>query len=187
MRSSLSPPTGFMSEEWNRFPVQGVGPIDGMHCEDEEERRILSHMAQQAQNYLLSFLWCTEIREAYFGGAYAGVVGVFFFRILPASPEIDEWLWVIVGDLPPAYLVIDVSRTPSQALESYILELWKWVHFAKRGHSPEEVVAVDLAPTWKNAEEVETKLKILREVIVPEFQASEAALAASPRLVVPIS
>lgn len=176
-----------MSEDWNRFPVQGVGPIDAIYCDDEEEIRLLQHMAQEAQDYLLGFTWCLEIREAYFGGAYGGVVSVFFFRITPASPEIDEWLWVVIGDLPPAYLVIDVSRTPSQALESYILEMWKWVHFAKRGHASEDVIEVDLPPNWKNAEELETKLRILRKVIVPEFQASEAALAASPRLVAPIS
>jgi hypothetical protein len=35
-----------------------------------------------------------------------GVVSTFLFRI-DAEPNIDEWLWVVVGDLPSCYLVTD--------------------------------------------------------------------------------
>lgn len=167
--------TGFGSAGKNEFPIHGVGPIDGIFCEDEEESQLLRNMAQEAQNYLQSFTWCKEILEAYFGGGYGGIVAVFLFRISPSSPEVDEWLWVVVGDLPPAYLVIDASKTPSQALKSYIREMSKWVEAAKRGSLSANVIPVNMPRTWENAEALEERLRILEKAIVPAFEANEVA------------
>ncbi|HXE04425.1 MAG TPA: hypothetical protein VN579_00455 [Bryobacteraceae bacterium] len=158
----------------NQFPVRGVGPIDGIFHDDEEELRLLHHMAQEAEKYLEEITRCKSVPEAYFGGGYGGVVAVFLFRVVPATPGADEWLWVIVGDLPPACLAIERITTPSEALEHYIWEMTRWVHFAKRGHLPENGIPINLEPTWKNAEELEDKLKILRKAVLPAFQANEA-------------
>jgi hypothetical protein len=115
------------------FPVRGVVPIDQMSGEDEEELRLLREMATEARDFLTSFKWCKAIREAYFGDGYGKIVAVFFFHIEPSRPEVDEWLWVVVGDLPSAHLVTDDCKTPSQALEGYIYEMSKWVELAKLG------------------------------------------------------
>ena len=158
----------------DRFPVHGVGPIDGMFHDDEEELRLLRHMAQEAEDYLQEITRCKSVPEAYFGGGYGGVIAVFLFRVIPSRPRSDEWLWVVVGDLPPACLAIERITSPSEALEHYIWEMTRWVHFAKRGGLPENGIPVNLEPTWKNAEELEDKLKILRKAVLPAFQASEA-------------
>lgn len=163
-----------MPEDRNQFPVRGVSPIDGIFHDDAEEFRLLRHMAREAENYLQGFSWCKSIREAYFGGGYGGIVAVFFFRIVPSKPRIGEWFWVIMGDLPPAWLSIDRSTSPSEALENYIWEMSRWVHFAKRGRAPEHGIPVNLPPNWKNAEELEDKLKVLLKAVVPAFQAREA-------------
>lgn len=163
-----------MPEDRNQFPVRGVGPIDGIFDENAEEFRLLRHMAQQAEDYLQGFNWCKSIREAYFGSGYGGIVAVFFFRIVPSKPQMDEWFWIIVGDLPPAWLPTDRGKTPSEALENYIWEMTRWVHFAKRGRIPDDGIPVNLPPNWKNAEALEDKLKVLRKAVVPAFQAREA-------------
>jgi hypothetical protein len=173
-RPDVSSRKGIVPEDRYRFHVRGVGPIDGIFDDDAEEFLLLRHMARQAEDYLQEFTWCKSIREGYFGGGYGGIVAVFFFRIVPGSPKVEEWLWVIVGDLPPAWLPVDNSKTPSEALENYLWEMTRWVHFAKRGLAPEDGFPVDLPPTWKNAEQLEDKLKILRKAIVPAFQAREA-------------
>jgi len=76
---------------------------------DDEDTRLLIEMAQQAKDYLSSFALCGSIREAYFGDGYGGIAAIFFFHIQPMRPEVDEWLWVVVGDLPPAYLVSNIG------------------------------------------------------------------------------
>ncbi len=117
------------------------------------------------------------MREAFFGDGCGGIVAVFLFHIEPSEEGIDEWLWVVVGDLPPAYLVIDVSKTPSQALESYIGEMSKWIKLAKQGRTSKKVIPVNAPATPEYAEALEGRLKFLREVMVPKFQSAEAERA----------
>jgi hypothetical protein len=121
------------------FPVRGVVRVDQMFAEDEEELRLLQRMAIAARDYLTSFKWCKSIREEYFGDGYGGIVAVFFFHIEPSQPDVDEWLWVVVGDLPSAFLVTDDCNTPSEALEGYIYEMSKWVKLAKLGRSSKKI------------------------------------------------
>jgi hypothetical protein len=164
------------SEDANQFPFRGVCPIDGMFDRDQEELGLLRLMVKDAEDYIQGFNWCKGIREAYFGGGYGGVLAVILFRIVPSRPEVDEWLWVVVGDLPPAYLVTDVSKSPSQALMSYVREMTKWIQLIKRGRRSDDVIEVNLAPTWENAAALEERLKIIRDAIVPALEEREAAL-----------
>jgi len=173
-KSGSRPRTEAAPQGKNQFPVHGVGPIDGIFHEDNEELKLLRQMAQEAEEYLQNFAWCKAIHEAYFGGGYGGIIAVFLFRIVPANARIGEWVWVVVGDVPPACMAIDRTTRPSEALENYIWELTRWVQFAKRGKTPEHGIPVNLDPTWKNAEELENKLKILLKAVLPAFQASEA-------------
>ena len=88
-----------------------------MKGDSDADTDLLNKMAEEAKVFIQAFDWCKGIKEAYFGCGIGSVVGVFFFSIVPASEEVDDCLWAIVGDLPPAYLVTDESRTPSEACE----------------------------------------------------------------------
>ena len=152
-------------------------PLDQMMGGDEEDTRLLKEMAFDAQPYLRSFAWCKSVLEACFGDGYGGVAAVFLFRIEPARTDVDEWLWVISCDVSPAYLVTDACKTPSQALEGYVEEVSKWVALAKEERSSKDVIPVYLSPTPENAASVESRLKVLQEVIVPSFREAETVRA----------
>src|SRR5208282_3766718 len=126
-----------MSQTSTELPVSGVIPIDQILGDDAEDIRLLQGMASKAQQYISNFAWCRSVREAYLGDGYGGIVAVFFFHIEPSRPEVDECLWVVVGDLPSAYLVTDNCKTPSQTLERYIDVMSEWVELAKEGRSSE--------------------------------------------------
>jgi hypothetical protein len=166
-----------VAEDQNAVPVKGVIPIHETFGEDEEDTRLLRAMASAASEYIQSFLWCRSIREGFFGDGCGGVVAVFLFHIEPSKKGVDEWLWVVVGDLPPAYLVVDVSKTPSQALENYIGEMSKWVKLAKQRRSSKKVIPVNTPATPEYAEALEGRLKFLCEVMVPRFQLAETQRA----------
>jgi len=140
---------------------------------DEEDIALLRVMASEAEKFLRSFSWCTGIRESYFGDGYGGIVTIFFFRIEPARAGVDEWIWVVYGDLPSAYLVTDGCKTPSQALEGYIEEMARWVDLAKRGRSSKEAIPVNLPATPENAANLEKRLHFLSELVVPSFREAE--------------
>lgn len=158
-------------------PVRCVIPLTQMVGGDEEDSRLLRIMADGAENYLRCFKWCTGIRETFFGDGYGGIVAVFLFRIERGSPDVDEWLWVIFGDVPPAYLVTDECKTPSEALTGYIGEMSKWVALAKEGRSSVDVIPVYVPPTPENADDLAKRLTLLREVVVPAFREAETMRA----------
>jgi hypothetical protein len=134
-------------------------------------------MAAGAEEYIRSFAWCKSVRDVYFGDGYGGVVAVFLFHIEPARADVDEWLWVISCDVSPAYLVTDSCKTPSQALESYIEEVSEWVLLAKQGRDSSDVIPVYMPPTPENAADVERRLKVLQEEILPSFRNAEVVRA----------
>jgi len=165
-----------MSSE-SDLPVRGVVPLDQMAGEGADELDFFRDAAAAAEKYLRSFPWCRDILETYFGDGVGGIVQVFFFRISPASPRVDAWLWVVVGDLPPAYFVIDQCRTPSETLEGYVQEMSKWVELAKVGRASSKVIPVDVAPTPENAKELEKRLQFLHDFVLPRFRDAETKRA----------
>jgi len=64
-------------------------------------------------------------------------------------------------------------QDPIQALEGYIDEVSKWMQLAKQGRSSKDVIPVYMPATPENASDIERRLKILREVIVPAFRGTE--------------
>jgi hypothetical protein len=157
----------------SKIPVRGVVPLARMGGGDDEDFKLLNVMASSAEKYIRSFPWCKSIREVYFGDGYGGVAAVFLFHIEPSRPDVDEWLWVISCDVSPAYLVTDSCKTPSQALEGYIEELSKWTQLARQGRSSKDVIPVYMPATPENAADVERRLRVLRETIVPAFREGE--------------
>ena len=158
-------------------PVKGVIPLERMIGGDDEDTRLLRVMAAGAEEYIRSFPWCKSIREVDFGDGYGGVVAVFLFHIEPTRADVDEWLWVISCDVSPAYLVTDSCKTPSQALESYIEGVFKWIQLAKQGLTSNDVIPVYMPATPENAADVERRLKVLQEAIIPAFREAEAVRA----------
>jgi hypothetical protein len=88
----------------------------------------VSALATRAREYLASFRWCGQVSGVYVGAAVPPMLGLFLVEIVPTSPDVDRWLWVVVGDLPPAYLVTDDAPDSAGALEAYDSEMSAWVH-----------------------------------------------------------
>jgi len=151
------------------IPVTGVVPLEQMAGDDEEDTALLREMAEGAENFLKSFSWCLAIRESFFGAGIGKVIAVFLFRIAPVRSDIDEWLWVVVGDLPPAYLVTDCCKTPSGAVEAYIGEMSKWVERARHGQASPDVIPVNVPPTPEWAEKLHNRLEILKTTTLPQI------------------
>lgn len=70
-------------------------PVDSI---TDKELRAL---ADEAHSFLTAFRWCRSVRESFLAFGVAGVIGVFLFRIEPATAGVDDTLWVVVGDVPP--------------------------------------------------------------------------------------
>jgi hypothetical protein len=146
--------------------LKKLTPSVAIEGEDATETKLLKEMLKEADGYLLGFAWCREISESYLGIGVGGVIAVFLFKIVSNADNVDEWLWVIVGDLPPAYLVVDCSPDAACALDNYIGEVQRWVDAVLAGKSVKDVIPVNAPPTVENARQLQTRLDFLKKNVL---------------------
>jgi hypothetical protein len=165
------PPSGNNSDA----PIAGVVPVELMTGEDEEDTAFLRGMSQDAEAYLRSFSWCKEVQGSFFGGGVSGIIAVFLFNIRPARPEVSSWIWIIVGDIPSAYLPLEDAPSPAEIFKTYLRGMSKWVELAREGRSgtaDDGVPPVNVPATPEWAERLEQRLHSLRLVAQPFFDDS---------------
>src|SRR5947208_545161 len=97
-------------------------------------------MAEEAEQFLAGQRWCKRITGRWLAWALVDKAAVFFFHLEPIRKEIDDQLWVIVGDVPPAYLVCDNAHTWQEALDAYATEMMEWVKAVREGRSVADVI-----------------------------------------------
>lgn len=133
---------------------------------DRIEDPRVAELARQAEQFLNGFRWCRRVLEADLAWAAAGVLGVFRMRIDPAREDIDAVVWVVTGDLPPAYLAYTPEDTWQDAIRGYVDEMHRWVEAAKAGRKVSDLIPVNVAPTPENAARLESRLVFLRTNIL---------------------
>ncbi|MEL6196007.1 MAG: hypothetical protein AAFQ77_03025 [Myxococcota bacterium] len=136
--------------------------------EDEEETEQLRRTLLEAKEYLISHQWCRHILGEYFGAGVGGVFGLFLFHLEPRGDE-DTWLWVIAGDLPSAYFVVDDSNSPREAMTTYDQLMRDWIGAIRDGRSLDECFPVDVSPDAQHAAMLETRLNFLRDRVLPQL------------------
>lgn len=147
--------------EWNSyFGRAGSKDVDAAE---------IAQLHSEARAFLEYFDWCAEVLEEYVGFVYPGIVAVFLFRILPAREGVDDWVWVIVGDLPSAYITCEESPNPATALDSYVGAMQEWVDAASRGAPTDNLIPVNVPATKDNAERLGSRLKFLDENILSGY------------------
>jgi hypothetical protein len=148
-----------------------VRPTAGMRGDSDQDTTLLRQMLKEAEAYLCSFDWCESIAESYFGLGIGGVVSVFLLRNIPKREGVDEWLWVVVGDLPPAYLITDGNPTPASALEAYVAEMSAWADAVENERSVDDLIPVNVPPTLENAQQLRKRLTFLNAKVIPLYPA----------------
>ncbi|ESY06713.1 hypothetical protein X753_14580 [Mesorhizobium sp. LNJC399B00] len=123
----------------------------------------------EARQYLEFYTWVLSIKGEYFGYGAKGIIYIFLFEIEP-RPDVNQWIWVIVGDVPPTYIPADDARTPFEALDGYIGALEDWVEGARQGKSVAKLIPVNVDANPANAEMLAGRLKFLDEKILPELK-----------------
>ena len=154
-------------------PVPDVVPAEQMRGDDEEDTTFLRQMLEQAKSYIQTFSWCDSIISSYFVGGIGKVFAIFLFKINSSHPDVDPWEWVFVGDIPPAYLPLEDAATKMAAFETYIEGMKRWAALARQGREPgleDCCPPVNAPPTPEPAEALDSRLRMLSEVIKPLFE-----------------
>jgi hypothetical protein len=153
--------------------VEKMKPVDSIDGEDAVDTKLLRGMAVEARDFICANEWCEHIDRQYLAYGVGGVVAVFLVQITPASEDVDACLWVVVGDLPPAYIVVEDNPTAADALDAYCSEMEAWVEAVQNGESVDELIPVNVPPTHEYAEQLSGRLAYLRSAILPLARAGE--------------
>lgn len=144
-----------------------------------KRRKELQELVEEAKRFLQSHAWCRTIKQGYVSHYWPGIMALFYFEIEPTpDSSADEAVWVIVGDVPPAYMDIQTCRTPAEAIEGYVGALWEWVERVKQGDPiPGDVIPVyyrdserEVPPTLEFADLLAKRLTFIEERLLPELE-----------------
>lgn len=148
-------------------PARGIVPIELMIGENETDTALLREMSIDAKRYLEAFDWCNAAGPAYWGGGIGGIFGVFLFRIDAKTSDVDDWPWVIVGDIPPLHIVLDECKTPKAAAEMYVLLMRESMALAREGRTSPDVPPTGVEANPEQAEDLDRRLAFIQSNICP--------------------
>lgn len=149
--------------------MSNVWPWASYVASETDDRKGREELYSRARNYLETFEWCLEIEESYVGMLFPPILGIFLFRIVPGG-EADEWIWIFVGDIPPAYITVDGCSNAAQALDGYIGAMEQWVDAVDAGRSVADLIPVNAPQTKEYADMLRRRLKRFDEYVLSEFQ-----------------
>lgn len=152
----------------NRRDFQQVPKIFG---DDAEDTELLRAMTRSARDYITSFNWCPPISVCYLAFGVGGVAALFLFKFDRKIQDSDDQLWVVIGDLPSAYLVVEADDSPQQAMDRYCELMEQWIAAVRGFSSLDTVFPVSVVPTVENAELLEKRIAFLVAEILPQMKA----------------
>jgi len=138
-----------------------------MEGNDHAETVELRGMLDRAENYLKSFAWCPPILEKYVGVGVPGVFALFLFKLQTSEDFTEQWLWVVEGDVPSAYFVIDDAAEPAAAVLVYCEIMDAWVRAVENGAELSDVFPVQAKATMENATMLRKRTEFLIERVLP--------------------
>jgi hypothetical protein len=129
--------------------------------DSEQDTNLLISMMEQAKDFICSHPWGKEPDQSYLACGIGGLYSIWLFDYnLPFINE-DKSLWVIVGDIPPAYLVTDEILNCKDALMCYISIMRDWIKCVKNNDSLVDCFPVDVEPNIVNANLLSSRLDFL--------------------------
>lgn len=129
--------------------------------EDHSITDELAKFIKEAQSYILGQSWCLEVENGWLAEEWEGILSVFLFKIKPLNKNVDEYVWIVVGDIPPAYIDIKSAITSSEVLSAYCYIMKDWVETVLSGESVEDCFPINVAPGEKYAQMLLSRIRFI--------------------------
>ncbi|HEY4194558.1 MAG TPA: hypothetical protein VGM63_03425 [Mucilaginibacter sp.] len=130
----------------------------------------ISLLHSEAESYLKSFKWCKEIKSSSLYTNLGKVFCIFLFEIENISSVGDNFLWLIVGDIPPMYLDIFGPKTTKEAVEDYIRLAADWIIKVNSRESVDRCYPFDASPTLESAELFAKKVLFMKRTLLDNIE-----------------
>jgi hypothetical protein len=139
----------------------------GITGDDPEDTELLREMAAEARAYIEDYEWCPPIEKFHLALGIGGIVAAFLVQFDEAIEGTDDdALWIIVGDLPSAYVIVEPGDDGDAALSRYCGLMEDWAFNVLKGSSLEESFPVAAEATHENAELLTQRIAFIRTEIL---------------------
>ena len=130
-----------------------------------DEYKAIIDLSDRAKLFLESQSWCNSIKKCWFDFGIYDKIAVFLFQIEPINDSVDEFIWVIEGDLPTVYLDQSI-QTGKEALKVYCELMSDWYENILNKRSISDCYPVSTAPTEENANLLKTRIEFIRRELL---------------------
>jgi len=138
--------------------------IDRIALSGLENTEALIDLAHKAKVFLNYQKWCGKVLDGWLYKGWSDVLGVFYFRLEPAMPDVPDFVWIIQGDAPPpAYIDAEDNPNGACALDAYVREVQKWINAVNDGRPVDDLMPVFYAPDKAMAEIVQNRMDMIRK------------------------
>jgi len=97
-------------------------------------------------------------------------------RPIRSRGGVDTELWVVVGDLPPAYFITDDAETAPEALDTYCGLMEEWSDQVIAGGDLTHCYPVNAEPTLEHAQMLKSRVEFIRDKLIIQSGPQPAAL-----------
>ncbi len=133
------------------------------------ETQRLAAMAAEADHFITEFAWAPPVSERVCCFAVGDVIAIYLFTFARAIDGTDTRLWVIVGDLPSAYLVVNDNDNPRQAAEGYCRLMEDWCRAVETGGSTQDLYPVAAEASLENAQALRARIGFIRSELLKDI------------------
>ncbi|HRF59063.1 MAG TPA: hypothetical protein PLH94_04005 [Fimbriimonadaceae bacterium] len=119
--------------------------------------------AERASRFLAAHDWCQDILGVWYARSMQSL-DVLYVQFRSDEAETDH-AWVVVGDVPPAYLDADDIKNAIQALHGYADEVQRWCDKVLGTDYEDPVMPLRDPASWELLPETEENARRL-EVLV---------------------
>jgi hypothetical protein len=121
---------------------------------------------RKAENYLLGFKWCAGIKDSFLYYSLGKVFSIFLFEIDNSQSANDNFLWVIVGDIPSMYLDVYGPKSTREVLEDYIRLAEDWITTIQAEKSVDGCFPFNAEPTIELAQLLQIKVSFMKNTLL---------------------
>jgi len=123
--------------------------------------------------YIESFKWCGNVKNSSLYLNLGSVICIFLFEIDNLASKDDNFLWIVVGDLPSMYLDVYGSKTTVEVLERYSGLARDWISNVESNLSVEDCYPFEVGPTKEMAQMLKKRIRQIEESIMPNIDEIE--------------
>ncbi len=139
----------------------------------------LKELAEEATAFLTRQPWCLNVKQGYIARFWPGILGIFYFDIESGQSGAENNVWIIVGDIPPAYIDPVSCPTGEDALAGYVGEVNEWIANAKENKPLTEFIPIlrrhslsPVANTKETIEMLDSRMRFIENELIPQYCSS---------------